>query len=89
MKVLSGKYNKAFYMNHCPTCGKITEMEDIRTGIDGIDRKKCPICKVHIKCIWVNARHEMIELPEHFKMPSDKDIEEFYSSGNYHYYPKH
>ncbi len=87
MQINAEKWKRTFFMKHCPICGKITEMENIVTHMPGIDVKKCPICKEDIKCIWIGPDSETIKLPNHFILPSDKEIEEFYSSGNYVYYP--
>jgi len=88
MKVLAKRYKKAFFMKHCFICGKITETEEIVTHTPGIALKECPICKIQFKCIWVGPDSETLSLPDHFILPSDKEIEEFYSTGNYVYYPE-
>ena len=88
MKVSAERYKRAFFTKYCFICGKITETKAIVTHIPGIALKECPICKVQFKCIWIGPDSEMLCLPYYFVLPSDKEIAEFYSTGNYVYYPE-
>lgn len=63
---------KMFDAHWCPNCGKKSEFEYIRTGLPGIQQRRCKVCDHYFGCNFLENDDDILEVPDNFKrMPEN------------------
>jgi len=77
MQIKREKSWRMFDINWCVACGKVTDMEQIRTGLPGIQSKKCNGgCNSHYQANFLEDAEDMVNIKnlENAVLPTDEEL---------------
>lgn len=78
MKVTRRKIWDCFDMRWCPKCGKVVDMEPVRTNLPAILAQKCPECNGGFQSNFLEDETDLLDCPDTFIFPSDEVVNEYH-----------